>query len=508
MSSNSDGKLIGGSSSAAHSYDPQSGQTYREWVEPMPDSNLNSTNWNRQQVSLQGEGREGKSEKGARSFVDMLVKVISENVSTLEMSDLDEVPPHLALLIWKQMVKTQSQISLQSFMILSKIITKEQREHKQFWEVPKGLFKFRQTVKRASMPLTMYTTPLMNNPLDFIVHLTFAGNLIRFETHELLSLTQLKNLGVLEFRQPRPLADAAHFPRVNDSVLRHWSQQKDAFPLLRVLRIWGDYFTTKCSLQYVTVFPALQVYDVAGVSSDWYPYPNDPYWSLRFFAADFMNPISETFRFLSSVPTTGDCTRTYNLLRCLEASDDEGDGESESESDDEEECEVYLPPLWTKDRTDQKIKLIEGEAEAARLRSGELANPGKTLPYRIESAWRDKARRHFWGNVLYRQIGLFNENSDLVKQGMHDPKQSFVIEDEYLIPPRPYIEVNLGDYRDTDYSPRFHFFGSFTRFSSLSRKREASPSDSESPSGPKEPSQSDSKPKLRKKQKIFSLEDL
>lgn len=103
---------------------------------------------------------------------------------------------------------------------------------------------------------------------DFIAHLTISRG-ATFQVTELLRLSSMQNLGVLEIIQPSDAEEAADFPRVSDRVVRAWSETPDPFPSLRVLRIWGNDFTTSKSLEYVTNFPALAVYDVAGRDEDW-----------------------------------------------------------------------------------------------------------------------------------------------------------------------------------------------------------------------------------------------
>lgn len=78
----------------------------------------------------------------------------------------------------------------------------------------------------------------------------------------------MKNLGILELIQPADeLGDV--FPSVNDRVIRGWTEGENPFPLLRILRIWGDQTVTQKSLSWVAKFPSLALYDVTGARDDW-----------------------------------------------------------------------------------------------------------------------------------------------------------------------------------------------------------------------------------------------
>jgi hypothetical protein len=78
----------------------------------------------------------------------------------------------------------------------------------------------------------------------------------------------MPNLGALELIQP---ADELRtvFPSVSDRLVRGWTEKSDPFPLLRLLRIWGDQSTSQESLKWVSRFPSLALYDVMGARGDW-----------------------------------------------------------------------------------------------------------------------------------------------------------------------------------------------------------------------------------------------
>lgn len=107
----------------------------------------------------------------------------------------------------------------------------------------------------------------MSLTTDFLSHLVISGG-CQFSTSELLCLTDLRNLGALEFIQPAD-EPRTQFLKVNDRLLRGWTETDDPFPLLRILRIWVDGDITQNSLRWATKFPSLSLYDVAAARRDW-----------------------------------------------------------------------------------------------------------------------------------------------------------------------------------------------------------------------------------------------
>ncbi|KAF9770002.1 hypothetical protein IL306_012511 [Fusarium sp. DS 682] len=129
-----------------------------------------------------------------------------------------------------------------------------------------GLYRFRKHICHPGSDLTRYTQPLTAPPTDFITHIVIAGG-CTFNTHDLLCLADMPNLGALEIIQP---ADRNLFPHISDRLVRGWSEKPDPFPLLRILRIWGDETTSQASFQWVSKFPSLALYDVIGARDAWH----------------------------------------------------------------------------------------------------------------------------------------------------------------------------------------------------------------------------------------------
>lgn len=115
--------------------------------------------------------------------------------------------------------------------------------------------------------LTTYIAPLRpSDSLDFLSHIRIAGP-CQIKTEELLQLTSLKNLGVLEIMEPAD--ELSPFPRVSDRILRSWSEEENVFPKLVILKIYALYGFSENSLRYLNKFPALTLFEVGGRPREW-----------------------------------------------------------------------------------------------------------------------------------------------------------------------------------------------------------------------------------------------
>lgn len=111
-----------------------------------------------------------------------------------------------------------------------------------------------------------YTRPLNSLSIDFITNLVISGG-CDFTMNELLCLADMKNLGVLDFIPPET---GPYPPEMTDRLVRGWSEMHDPFPLLRVLRTWGNRSLTRESLRWVSKFPSLTLFEVVQASgNDW-----------------------------------------------------------------------------------------------------------------------------------------------------------------------------------------------------------------------------------------------
>lgn len=114
--------------------------------------------------------------------------------------------------------------------------------------------------------LTIYTEPLQSTSVfEFVAHVRICG-MNRIHSHDLIHLTSLKNLGILEIMEP---SNQRHsFPRVNDRLVRTWSEQTDPFPSLKILRILSLSLTIQ-SLTYMSSFNQLCFFEATGLHRDW-----------------------------------------------------------------------------------------------------------------------------------------------------------------------------------------------------------------------------------------------
>ncbi|KAF7536595.1 hypothetical protein G7054_g4392 [Neopestalotiopsis clavispora] len=214
-----------------------------------------------------------------RSLFAMCRSKLWDNIGMIEEDAFEHVPTRILWDIWFHGQATRKPVPFHAWKAFVKYLShKDARPESS--TVPVSFWRQVQHIKKPVAPLTAYLTPISSPKLEFITHLTLAEGVSCPASH-LLSLATMQNLGVLEIIQPRDPQLATTFPRVSDSIVREWSSggsssQKTiptvtivAFPSLRVLRIWGEDFVTHKSLQYVTKFPALAIYDVAGHEHNW-----------------------------------------------------------------------------------------------------------------------------------------------------------------------------------------------------------------------------------------------
>ncbi|ROT42739.1 hypothetical protein SODALDRAFT_336363 [Sodiomyces alkalinus F11] len=191
----------------------------------------------------------------------MTMHVLVDNIGFLSEQHLTrgDLPARYLWRLWRLLENRGT--CLQAWKVLSKLLLIEDGEK------TLGLYKYRHHICRPSEPLSHYTKPLESPSFDFLSYLNISGP-CSFDSIELMALPELKNLAVLEIIQP---ADELRtvFPRISDRLVRGWSEKHDPFPLLRILRVWGDESVTEHSLQYLSQFPSLLLYDVNGSRSDW-----------------------------------------------------------------------------------------------------------------------------------------------------------------------------------------------------------------------------------------------
>ncbi|KAI0836177.1 hypothetical protein F5Y06DRAFT_111174 [Hypoxylon sp. FL0890] len=408
-------------------YDSETGQAYSQWSEePIRRS---QTDWYREQPLQPTRGQSGRGVKGPRSLVDICVEVIAQHLSTCEVEDFDNVPPHLTYRICEYMDKVHFSISLQSFKIFANHLSQDQWESVRLRQMPAMFFKSRYTVERLAGPLSLYTNPLISASFDFIVRLTLAGKDLSVSTHDLLGLTKLKNLGVLEIVHPGPSEEAPNFPRVNDAVIREWAREPGSFPVLRVLRIWGEDFTTNKSIQYLSSFPSLAIYDVAGRKSDWSSQNSRDQSGEAFGWSSYGgNSPAGVLLSLSDNCVYFSPETAYSCIEAIKLASLES------------ELAAFEEPPSRKRR--------RGAKSAGRDDSMSPSISADML-YMIQStATRtrpmDYDNTQSWGYLLYCFIGQLRSDGDLTAQGVKDTRATLNLDNREVIPQQPFISVNLG----------------------------------------------------------------
>ncbi|RGP78544.1 hypothetical protein FLONG3_3360 [Fusarium longipes] len=241
-------------------FEQTSGQVFTEYVmsrAALAQSDEDSADWSRRRLYPPFTAR---GHHGPRPLVDMAISALADNIGKVRsVAHLEAIPNNILRRIWRYLEARGA--CLHAWKLFSKILMDEQDE------ITLGLYRFRQHICRPGNDLSRYIQPLTAPPTDFITHLVLTGG-CSFNTHDLLCLADMPNLGALELIQP---ADELRtvFPHISDRLVRGWTEKSDPFPLLRVLRIWGDQSTTQESLKWVSKFPSLALYDVIGSKEDW-----------------------------------------------------------------------------------------------------------------------------------------------------------------------------------------------------------------------------------------------
>lgn len=288
-----------------------------------------------------------------------------------------------------------------------------------------GLYRFRQHICKPGYDLKAYTQPLTSFPIDFITHLVISGG-CTFSTSDLLCLTDIKNLGVLEIIQP---ADemGSNFPEVTDRLIRGWTETEDPFPLLRILRIWGDQSTTQESLRWVSKFPSLALYDVMGSRDDW----TSPYDHALKHRWEFTDPQPGTedsllhYLMLFAPSDETRANRTRELARSI-------DSDLLSLCSDSR-CAVKFVD------NNQAPKLIDYLTDTAKVSGYSWNTDGAmTLEARACHGMTFEA----WAFWLYSFIGQLTQDGDLSAYGASDETQA--VAGPFVLPSKPMASLYLG----------------------------------------------------------------
>lgn len=309
-------------------------------------------------------------------------------------------------------------VSLHAWKLFSKLLLSEDEDK------TLGLYRFRQHICHPRDSLPRYLEPMTSLNADFITHLVISGG-CDFTTAEMLCLADVKNLGVLELIQPADDLGGA-FPEINDRLVRGWTEKDDPFPLLRVLRIWGDETTTQESLVWMSKFPSLALYDVMGSREDWttaHDHAITHGWEL----ADTIPGLEDSLlRYLMLVAPLdmGFSNRLQQLARSIDS--DLVSLCSDSRCAVKFVTEDQAPPLLNYLTDSAKMNMPPWDPDAIRRD----ARACQENPF---EAWA------FW---LYALIGQLGQNRDLKKRGFQPESEAVV--GPFVLTSKPFASLFLG----------------------------------------------------------------
>ncbi|RDW63981.1 hypothetical protein BP5796_10483 [Coleophoma crateriformis] len=196
--------------------------------------------------------------RGAKPLTDTVIEFLVRNLEQLTTEALECLPRPIVQRVWQE-ASTRCSISFSTWQMFSSLLYQEDN-------ATLDLFRYHQRLKSPKSRLCTYTLPLTSRSFDFISSLSITTG---FTIPELSKLSRMPNLGVLEVisrgvsgldTYDRP------FPVIGDGLVRAWQRavvDDGAFPILRILRMWNFTDITDLSLQYVTEFPSLAVYEAS-----------------------------------------------------------------------------------------------------------------------------------------------------------------------------------------------------------------------------------------------------
>ncbi|KAH7015152.1 hypothetical protein EDB80DRAFT_566902 [Ilyonectria destructans] len=393
-----------------------SGQVFKEWTVPRDlvseQASRNSANWSRRRPYPTFTAR---GARGPRPLVDMAINVVADNIGDVAPGHLDGLPNRLLWRVWSFLEARG--VCLHAWKIFSKLLLDDDDKNL-------GLYRFRQHICRPGDDLTRYTQPLTSSPADFITHLVLTGG-CAFSTHDLLCLAAMPNLGALELIQPSDELRTI-FPKVSDGLIRGWTEVDDPFPLLRILRIWGDETTSQGSLHWVSKFPSLALYDVTGARDDWKS-PDDIAQEQGWERADSQSGLEDSLMRYLMLFAPLEETR-INRLRDLSRSIDADLVSLCSDS----RCAVKFvadrqaPPLLDYLTDNAKVQMPSWDPDAA----GREARACHGIAF---EPWA------FW---LYSFIGQLSADRDLAGRGVRPDTQA--VAGPFVLPSKPLACLHLG----------------------------------------------------------------
>lgn len=277
--------------------------------------------------------------------------------------------------------------------------------------------------------------------MNFIAHLVISGR-CEFTANEMTCLADMKNLGVLELLQPAADVQSS-YPEINDRLLRGWSDRDNPFPLLRILRIWGDESVTQDSLRWVSKFPSLTFYDVQAHRAGWkdvHSHAERQGWRLE----EFTNARSDSilpYMLIVTEAGRGQLSQENSRSR---------DSDLIAISSDSR-CAIKFVP---QNQAQALVDLITDTAKAHAPSWDPDAASRETRACQgiTFEAWA------FW---LYSLIGQIRDNKDLKSQGLKLDLQA--IAGPFALPAKPMISLFLGhnSRQGISYTPAYVRHGIF-----------------------------------------------
>ncbi|KAI0969161.1 hypothetical protein F4678DRAFT_481624 [Xylaria arbuscula] len=373
--------------------------------------------WNLERMPVRtSESTSLSFHSGAASLVNMCAKTVAQHVDELDKTHLQDLPTRVLSRIWGE-VKRGGKLSVETWKLMASTLTRNILNDAGTERHICPLLMNHGISTPLIWPLMEYIDPLLSDTFSFLTHLIITGN-INGSSVDLLDLVMLKNLAVLEIIDH---SGDVLFPRLTDSVLQQWSTTPGAFPVLRILRVWGERQTTIKSLRYIHVFPSLVILFEISIPH------NLP--KMESFS-DIDMPFGSPARQAPKIAFTSPQRYSTDFLEMFRRLKDPF-------------ALRQLFCVWTGRKPIKSPSLIMPDWNRV---SYHILNDGfpRTITDYVGYKIFDYSSSHyFWGFFLYSFIGTLLHNRDLSAQGLKIGDRAFSF-GGVVLPPRPLINVHLG----------------------------------------------------------------
>ncbi|KAK3689801.1 hypothetical protein B0T22DRAFT_358206, partial [Podospora appendiculata] len=201
---------------------------------------------------------------GPRSLAAMSARIVADNIGAISEAMLDPLTTPRAV-IWRIYQDLAPRgLTFHAWKLLSKLLVVPHSNT----PPPTPLLHFTTTLTNPQHDLHIYTTPLTSPTSHFLARLKI-DRIAHIQPNDLLTLTDLPNLSLLDLTEAHPSSPDESAGRVTDNLARGWSEKPHAFPALQTLRLWGCKALSHRSLRYMAVFPTLVVYSASGPEQQW-----------------------------------------------------------------------------------------------------------------------------------------------------------------------------------------------------------------------------------------------